>query len=433
MNRTIKIPLFLNNDQVKVLVETQARYAEVFNHVTAFGYDHNIYNGVDLHKATYSIFSGRDFLPSQLICSARVKATEALTSYRTNQKKRTKQIERQQNLIASGKKIRKPLKPVSCPSAKSTSAIRYDARSFSINFKEHLVSLASTGGRIKLPFKSNPYHAQYINQPHKVCSADLCWSKRNQHFFIHVVLEFSDLPIPESTKTLGVDLGLNNLAVSSDGKFYLKHQVRDRVAKLRGLKARLQSKGTPSAKRHLRAVSGKEQRFRRDVNHCVTKQIVTNAMIKGYDTIALEDLKGIRYQNRDTSKKFRARLNSWPFDQFKQFITYKALARGIGIVVVNPRYTSQKCSRCGHHYKPQRQGNEFTCCACGYQNHADLNAAFNISKNCLPEVHIKETLGDERHVCASRAVVQPAYCDDTAKSARTVLVDHKPTTLVVGS
>ena len=211
-----------------------------------------------------------------------------------------------------------------------------------------------------------------------------------------------------------MDLGLNNLAVSSDGKFYLKHQVRDRVAKLRGLKARLQAQGTPSAKRHLKAVSGKEHRFRRDVNHCVTKQIVRQAKVGGYDSIAIEDLKGIWYQNRTTSKSFRARLCSWPFDQFRQFITYKALAEGIGIVVVNPRYTSQKCSRCGHLYIGQRHGNEFRCVACGYQNHADLNGAFNISKNCLPEVHLKETPGSGWQVCPDRAEVQPAYCDGNA-------------------
>ena len=420
MNRTLKIALTLTQKQSLLLAETQSRYASVFNHVTAFGRDNNIYNGVELHKGTYSNFSGRDFLPSQLICSARVRATEALTAYKTNQKKRSKQLVRQEILIASGKKIFRPFKPISCPVAKSTSAIRYDARSFSINFKEHFITLASTGGRLRIEFKDNPYYTQYTNVPHKICSADLCWSKTKKLFFFHVVLEFTDSILPEPSKMLGVDLGLNNLAVSSDGKFYLKHSVRDRVAKLLGLKSRLQSKGTPSSRRHLRAVSGKEHRFRRDVNHCVTKQIVSHAVVGDYDSIALEDLKGIWYQNRNKSKEFRARLCSWPFDEFKGFITYKAIAKGIGIVIVNPRYTSQRCSSCGHLYIGQRKGNEFACCACGYQNHADLNAAFNISKNCLPEVQLKETQGDVRHVCTSRADVQPAYCNDSASSVRTV-------------
>jgi len=424
MTRTLKIALSLNPEQAQALSTSQARYAEVFNHVVAFGIDNDITNGVELHKGTYSKFSGRDFLPSQLICSARVKATETLTSYRTNQKKRLKQIEKQKILIAKGKKIFRPLKPVSCPVAKSGFAIRYDARSFSINFKDHQVSLASVGGRQRISFNENPYYAQYINQPHDVCSADLCWSKTKRHFFFHVTLEFPDLVIPEPNKTLGVDLGLNNLAVSSDGKFYLRHQVRDHVCKYRGLKSRLQAQGTPSAKQHLKAVSQKEHRFRQDVNHCVTKQIVRSALVGGYDSIAIEDLKGIWYQNRDKSKEFRARLCSWPFDQFRGFLTYKALAAGIGIVIVNPRYTSQRCSRCGHHYKPQRRGNDFHCVSCGYQNHADLNAAFNISKSCLPEIQPNETPGSEWHVCSDRAAVQPAYCDD----ATIVSINHKSTT-----
>ena len=163
MNRTLKIPLILNPEQIQALSTSMDRYSQVFNHVIAYGIDNNIYNGVELHKGTYSYFSGRDFLPSQLICSARVKATETLTSYKTNQKKRAKQIEKQEKLSASGKKIFRPFKPISKPVAKSTSAIRYDARSFSINFKEHQISLATVKGRQKISFNENPYYSLYIN------------------------------------------------------------------------------------------------------------------------------------------------------------------------------------------------------------------------------------------------------------------------------
>ena len=321
---------------------------------------------------------------------------------------------KQQDMVAKGKHIRKPLKPLSRPVSKGILAVRYDARSFTIDFKKQVISFSSILGRQKIVFKVNPYYAQYYSG--KVCSADLCWHKKNNSFFFHVVLEFPDQVLPESSKVLGVDLGLNNLAVSSNGQFYMKHSVRGHVSKIRGLKSRLQSKGTPSAKRHLCVVSQKEHRFRRDVNHCVTKQIVRSAKASGYDTIAIEDLKGIRQQNRELQKSFRARLNSWPFDQFRQFLTYKALACGIGIVVIDPRYTSQKCSRCGHVLKSQRNGNEFRCVACGYQNHADLNASYNISKNCLPEVQSKETPGLEWHDCSGRATDQLAYCDGGAGS-----------------
>jgi IS605 OrfB family transposase len=290
--------------------------------------------------------------------------------------------------------------------------VRYDARSFNINFKTQTISFSSINGRQRIPFNVNPYYSQYYSG--KIHSADLCWHKKSKLFFFHITLEFSDPVLPTPSKVLGVDLGLNNLAVSSDGKFYMKHSVRDRINKIRSLKSRLQSKGTPSAKKHLRVISQKEHRFRQDVNHCVTKQIVRQAVLGGYDTIAIEDLKDIRQQNRELKKNFRARLHSWSFEQFRQFLTYKALAVGISVVCVDSRYTSQKCSRCENVLKSQRQGNEFRCNNCGYLNHADLNASYNISKN-LVAGELQKTPGIARHDCVVQANDQPAYCGNDAE------------------
>ena len=410
MIKTIKIPVH----NQPFLQEQAKRYARVFNHVVSFGLDNGITNAVELHHKTYYTFASKEgFLPSQLIISARTKAAETIHGWLSLKKKRDKQILKQQELIAKGKRIRKPLQPLSRPVSKGFTAIRYDARSFNIDFKTRTISFSSINGRQRISFNANPYYEQYYSG--KVCSADLCWSKKHKLFFFHVTLEFSDPVLPESSeRILGVDIGLNNLAVSSDGQFYMKHSVRDRVNKFRSLKSRLQSKGTPSATRHLRAVSQKEHRFRRDVNHCVTKQIVRSAKVGAYDTIAIEDLKGIRQQSRELRKSFRARLHSWPFEQFRQFLTYKALAEGISVISVDSRYTSQKCSRCGHVYKPQRKGNDFHCVACGYQNHADLNASYNISKNLVAEDLMKKTSGIAWHTCAVRAPDQRAYCDGSA-------------------
>ncbi|MCX5727097.1 MAG: transposase, partial [Candidatus Saganbacteria bacterium] len=280
MIKTIKIPVNFNPI---VLKDQASRYAQVFNHVVSFGLDNSITNAVELHHKTYYTFANRDFLPSQLIISARTKAAETIHGWLTAKKKRDKQILKQQEKIAKGKHFRKILQPITRPVSKGVAAVRYDARSFNIDFKTKIISFSSINGRQRISFNANPYYEQYYSG--KVCSADLAWSKKNNTFFFHVVLEFSDPVLPEPLKVLGVDLGLNNLAVSSNGQFYMKHSVRDRVAKLRGLKSRLQSKGTPSAKRHLKVVSGREHRFRRDVNHCATKQIVRQAKILGYDTI----------------------------------------------------------------------------------------------------------------------------------------------------
>ena len=417
MLKTIKIPV----GNQEFLQDQAKRYGEVFNYIVAYGLDNKIIDTVELHHKTYYTFANREkFLPSQLIISARIKAVETIKSWLTAKKKRDKQILKQQELLAKGKKIRRLLKPLSRPVSKGLTSVRYDARSFNIDFKTRTISFSSINTRQRIQFDLNPYYAQYYTG--KVCSADLCWHKRNKKFFFHVVLEFNDPILPEPSKVLGVDLGLNNLAVSSDGNFYLKHSMRDHVSRYQGLRSRLQGKGTPSSIRHLKALSGREHRFRRDVNHCVTKQIVRQAKVLGYDTIAVEDLTGIRQQKRELKKGIRARLNSWPFDQFREFLTYKALASGIGLSVVGSRYTSQRCSRCGHVYEPQRKGNEFHCVSCGYQNHADLNASYNISKNCLSELQFKETPRSGWPVCSDRAEVQPAYCGGTYGSNADTLV-----------
>jgi hypothetical protein len=67
----------------------------------------------------------------------------------------------------------------------------------------------------------------------------------------------------------------------------------------------------------------------------------------------------------------------WPFGLFKTFLTYKAEALGKRVVVINPRYTSQRCSDCGHIDKGNRHKSRFCCIHCGFRAHADLK--FGIS------------------------------------------------------
>jgi len=153
--------------------------------------------------------------------------------------------------------------------------------------------------------------------------------------------------------------------------------VRARYVRVR---RKLQKKGTKSAKRHLRKRSGRERRFSRDLNHCLSKAIVQTA--KGTQRgIALEDLNGIRERLRagkTISKRRRRALHNWAFGQLRAFIACKAALAGV-VVLVNPAYTSQTCSRCGQREQANRRTQAtFICRSCGFSAHADLNAAANI-------------------------------------------------------
>jgi IS605 OrfB family transposase len=140
-------------------------------------------------------------------------------------------------------------------------------------------------------------------------------------------------------------------------------------------------KGTRSTRRRCRELqkrlSGKESRYQRQINHEISKAIVTRAQDLSAK-IALEDLTGIREDvNRKAGKNQRRRVNGWAFYQLKEFLAYKALQAGIPLVLVDTAYTSQKCQVCGEH--GTRNGKSFKCPSCNWSGDADFNGAKNIA------------------------------------------------------
>src|SRR5262249_18287116 len=125
--------------------------------------------------------------------------------------------------------------------------------------------------------------------------------------------------------------------------------------------------------------AGRQRRFQAKTNHEISKKIVAKAKALGVG-IAMEDLSKIRGRVEPTaSKKMRRRLGNWSFFQLRTFLVYKAVAAGVPVVFVDPKYSSQTCSECGHREKSNwKDQAHFECQACGHQAHADLNAARNI-------------------------------------------------------
>lgn len=194
---------------------------------------------------------------------------------------------------------------------------------------------------------------------------------------------------------IGVDLGIENIAVTSDrplaGELMSTYgagapdgpagrgSVKDRRTRNRELRHKLQAKNTKSAKRLLRKHSRREARFAADVNHQISKRIVTEAERTGRG-IAVEELTGIRERVR-LRKPQRATHSSWAFAQLGAFLTYKAARAGVPMITVDPAYTSQRCTACGHTDKRNRTSQaRFVCRDCGFTaEHADILGADNIA------------------------------------------------------
>jgi len=366
MNLTIKLRVQADDEQIRTLGKTLQAYTESFNRVCAVGWKKRRVNGVELHHATYKQEREITELPSQLVCSARMKATEALASVRA---------------------LRKKGKKVSVPQSKKCS-VRYDARSATVRLTEGTASLASIDGRQHIAFTLPPHHADRMDW--KVCSTDLCMDREGR-LWIHVVVE-KDVPQPESTgKVVGIDLGIRRPAVTSENQFLGQRRWREVEERNFRLKRSLQAKGTKSAKRHLKKLAGRVNHFRRDCDHVLSKQIV--ASVEEGTTIAMEDLTDIRTRVK-ARRKQRRRLHSWSFARLKTFVEYKAELAGVLVAVVDPRYTSQKCSRCGKRDRRSRKSqSEFRCTSCGFRLNADLNAARNIAANHLASLAKRGTGG----------------------------------------
>lgn len=176
---------------------------------------------------------------------------------------------------------------------------------------------------------------------------------------------------------IGVDLGIVNLASDSDGEVFSGQRIEDSRRRYVHRRRNLQRKQTRPAKRKLKAISRKQARYQRDVNHCISKKIVAKAK----DTrrgIALENLTGIR-ERITVRRRQRARQSNWGFAQLREFIVYKATLLGVPLAVVDPRNTSRTCPACGHSDKANRPDqSHFRCMQCGFAGAADTVAAWNI-------------------------------------------------------
>ena len=333
-------------EQAGLLLATMRACNAASSHAAEVAFEHKTANKIRLQPLVYTDLRAEFGLSSQMAVRANSKACEAY--------KRDKKI-----------------KPV----FRELGAVAYDQRILSWKGRDR-VSILTLDGRIIVPVV---YQGRWLAVTGTTMrgAADLIY--RDGKVYLAVVIDVPEPPAgPEPAEWLGVDLGIVNIAADSDGNTYCGKAVRAVRYRNRQLRARLQSKGTKSAKRLLAARRRKESRFARDVNHCISKTLVSEAKDTGRG-IKLEDLSGINARTT-VRKAQRADRLSWSFFQLRAFIAYKATLAGVPVVLVDPRNTSRRCPGCGHIDKRNRPDQAtFRCISCGLAGLADTFAARNIS------------------------------------------------------
>jgi IS605 OrfB family transposase len=249
----------------------------------------------------------------------------------------------------------------------------YDDRSLSWQLGCRTVSIWTTAGRMTgVPFTCPD--AQFGRlAAYRRGESDLVL--RDGKWYLYATCEGPEPQVADPGGFVGVDLGIANIAVTSDRTRHAgKHLNRVRHRN-QALRRKLQAKGTRSARRLLKKRSRRESRFAADTNHRIAKSIVAEAQ-RTSRGIALEDLTGIRGRVR-LRKPQRVTLHSWSFSQLGRFIAYKAALAGVAVVYVDPAYTSQGCSRCGHVSRKNRPDQATFCCtSCGF---AEGCSSFRVS------------------------------------------------------
>ena len=348
MKLITQVKLLLTHEQVHTLIQTIEQANALCNAMSEFAWENKVFGAFKLQKLSYRQMRELSGLTAQVVIRCYSKVVDA---YKLD--KKTKRQFRKYGAIA------------------------YDDRILRWYTGKQLVSIWSVGGRLAIPYQAGRRQRELLQ--YQKGESDLVYSKKQKVFYLLAVCEIPDPTEQETEDALGVDLGVVNIAVDSDGEGHTSEMIEHTRQKIQRLRSNLQKRGSLSAKRHLRKLAGRQRRFQKDTNHTISKRLVEKAQ-RTNRAIGLENLTGIRSRTRAKGAEQRARHSNWSFHQLRQYIAYKAHLVGIPVVLVDPRHTSQQCSFCGFIDKGNRRTqSEFLCLSCGYVEHADVNAAKNIA------------------------------------------------------
>jgi putative transposase len=352
-------PLEMQSD---ALIETLKEANKACDWISKEAFANKVFKQFNLHKIVYHAVKDTFNLSAQIVVRAISKVAD---SYKIQTVRQT--------------------------TFKPTGSVAYDDRIISFK-KTDIVSIWTTQGRLNIPFVMGEYQRKFFQ--FRQGEVDLIY--RNGQFFLNCVCDVpEDSPLTPDD-ILGIDFGITNLVTSSDGETFSGADV-ERIRQKRFIQRQIlqhkASEQTKGGKRPrsihtlLKRLSGREKRFRQIENHRLSKTIVSLAK----DTnrgIALENLKGIRTRIEKRFRKVqRAKVSGWSFYQLKEMIAYKSKLRGVPVFFVDPKYTSQTCSACGHCEKASRKSqSEFECVKCNHSLNADFNAALNIRGKAIVTV-----------------------------------------------
>ena len=296
------------SEDMKLIMDLMEEYLVIVNKASEAQFKGKFKSITEIHNAFYypTRESHKDF-PSQMIIKAE---QESLSTYRS--------------IKGNKHKISKPFK-------KRNLSIRLDKRLFSRTSNKYEIKITTKEGRKTFSIVSYPKLQELMDKYNYV---DPLIFVNGGELFISLAFE-NVVEKQKGALCLGVDLGIRRVAACSDGRLIIDKEFNGSKRKLRYNKRQLQSKGTKSARKHLKKLNHKERNKNKNQTHLVANEILhTSANI-----IALENLKGIKAKKH--KKQNKNAISQVPIFELRRVLTYKAENMGKHICLVSPAYTSQ--------------------------------------------------------------------------------------------
>lgn len=376
MTITAKIQLSVFDTDKVLLDNTMSVYRDACNYISDYVFRTHDLKQFSLNQALYSTLREKFGLKSQMAQSV---FKTVIARYRTI-------LENQKEWIKPN--FKKP---------------QYDLvwnRDYSLT--QCCFSVNTLNGRIKLPYFTKGMSKYFDHTIYKFGTAKLV----NKHgkYFLHIPVTYnvSEASPSDVCNIVGIDRGINFVVATYNSKhksgFVSGKVIKQKRAAYSQLRKELQMRQTPSARRRLKAIGQRENRWMQDVNHCVSKALVESN--PKHTLFVLEDLSGIRSATECVKLKNRYVSVSWSFFDLEQKLIYKAKQNQSTVIKVDPRYTSQRCPMCGHIEKANRNKKRhlFTCKNCGYKSNDDRIGAMNLylmGINYLTDSQVPDTVTTE--------------------------------------
>ena len=353
---TAKIQIIVSDTDKALLDETMHVYRQACNFVSDYVFRTHDLKQFSLNEVLYTTLREKFGLKSQMAQSV---FKTVIAKYRTI-------LENQENWIKPC--FKKP---------------QYDLvwnRDYSLT--QDRFSINTLKDRVKLPYYAEGMSKYFDHDIYKFGTAKLV----NKHgkYFLHIPVTYDvdESNISDICNVVGIDRGINFIVATYDSDhksgFVSGKAIKQKRAGYSKLRRELQMRRTPSARRRLKAIGQRENRWMQDINHQVSKALVENN--PKHTLFVLEDLTGIRSATEHVRTKDRYVSVSWSFYDLEKKLVYKAKQNQSSVIKVDPRYTSQCCPVCGHTEKANRNKriHLFTCRNCGYRSNDDRIGAMNL-------------------------------------------------------